>query len=70
MDDLVASLQEALAQARGSLSLCQHRMIELAFHKQLLLRAGADTSASDDRMSLLNGELEKVRADALREQCG
>jgi hypothetical protein len=49
MDDLVASLQEALAQARGSVALCHRRMIELAFHKQLLLRAVADTSASDDR---------------------
>jgi hypothetical protein len=63
MDDLVATLQEALAQARRGVSLCQRRMIELAFYRQLLLRAGADTSASDDRMSLLNGELEKVRAE-------
>jgi hypothetical protein len=63
MDDLVASLQEAPAKARASVSFCERRLLELAFHKHLLLRAGADTSASDDRMALLNGELEDLRAE-------
>jgi len=63
MGDMIRELAEALDQARLRVSDCERRALELVFHGALLERAGADASASRQRLDLLELELAALRAE-------
>ena len=63
MDDVIRELTEALDEARLRVSDCERRALELMFHRALLQRAGADASASHQRLDLLERELAELRAE-------
>ncbi|MFJ5487936.1 hypothetical protein ACIKTA_10085 [Hansschlegelia beijingensis] len=63
MGEMIEELREALDRARVRVSHGERRALELAFHRALLQRVGADVAGSDARLELLERDLADLRAE-------